>query len=336
MKKLIGSVLLICLLLFGFELTIRSYLSLQFHSNFFKPKEILYHYYPMVKEIRANYDLSPKKKVLILSSSALTDGWGGFASIFAKELNKNTEDWDVYNASGVGFSSLDNLNTYSMLSDLEFDVLLFYNGINDSRLNNCPPEIYKENYRHIAWNNEIAAILRHPELNRSTIPFFIDFSFQKIKYALCKDCFLSENYHDQEDWQEYGSNYKSLESFQQNIQSLIEMKPLESKLILVSFATYVPANYSFEKFVSKELDYNYHTNSREVEVWGKAHNVVGFMDNLNNILSTSQNPTKETYFIDIRAQVNAPTNFADVCHYSTLGIQQAAQVISDSLHTKIN
>jgi len=336
LKKGIGSLLLICLVLLGFELSIRTYLSLKYHSNFFKPQEIIFHYYPMVKEIKENYSEGPKKKILILSSSALTDGWGGFATVFDKELNKNGKEWDVYNASGVGFSSLDNLNTYTMLSDLKLDVLLFYNGINDSRLNNCPPEIYKENYQHIAWNNEIATILSHPEINGSTIPFIIDFGFQKLKATFCKDCFISENYHNQEKWQEYGSNFKSLENFEKNIQALIKTKPKESKLFLFSFATYVPDNYSFEKFVNKELDYNYHVNSREVEVWGKAPYVLDFMDSLNIILSAKQNPAKECYFIDIRNQVLQASNFADICHYSAPGIEKVAQVISDSLTVRTN
>jgi hypothetical protein len=285
----------------------------------------------MVKNIKKQYLNNSKKKILILSSSALTDGWGGFAEVLNQRLNKKSNYWDVYNASGVGFSSLDNLNTYNMLTDLQFDIILYYNGINDSRLNNCPPEVFKHNYEHIAWNSEVSAILRHKNINISTIPFFLDFSFQKVKQALCKDCFIADNYHDQEDWQEYGSNFKSLKSFQNNTLKIIEAKSNQTTLILVSFATYVPKNYSFESFVNRDLDYNYHSNSREVEIWGKASNVINFMDSLNNTAKSLGNPSKKVVYLDIQKEVVLNKNFADICHYSDLGIMKAAQLISDSL-----
>lgn len=290
----------------------------------------------MVKKIKEGYSVNEKEKVLILSSSALTTEWGNYASVFSKKLNNSENNWEVYNASGVGFSSLDNLNTYLLLKELHFDYVLFYNGINDSRINNCPPELFNENYNHLSWNNEINTIQKHAEINITVIPFFLDYYGQKIKAQVCPDCFIAENYHEQESWQSYGADFKSLLSFDQNCQKIIEAKSPESKLLFVSFATYIPENYSFTKFANQSLDYNFHKNSREVEVWGSPKNVANFMLNLNNNLATHHQPSSQVYYYDIRDKLTNPVYFADVCHFSEEGIDFTASYVADSVLIPLN
>lgn len=303
------------------ETLVRAFFSLNYNTSFFKPSTFLYHYYPMIPEVRnmhAESDLDVKK-ILILSSSALTDGWGYFAKDLEESLN-TYGSWKVFNAAGVGFSSADNLNTFKALNDLEFDYIFFYNGINDVRLNNCPSSIFKKDYSHIRWNNEINCILRHREINYTILPFFLDFSFQKVKQTLFKQLFIPENYHYRLEWLNYGSNYKSIDFFKENLSAIIDAKQSETVFLISPFITYIPENYTFEKFVNKQLDYNYHENSREVEVWGISENVSGYMKTLNNDIIQQYANNKNINLLMFEKTLNKGAYFADVCHFSEDGI----------------
>lgn len=324
-KKLFKYTFLFVLVFITLEFIVRAFFSLSYDSSFFKPSTFLYHYYPMIPDIRVKYAKSDleAKKILILSSSALTDGWGFFAK-HLKESLKDFGNWEVYNAAGVGYSSLDNLNTFKALNDLEFDYIFFYNGINDVRLNNCPPQIFKKDYSHIRWNNEINCILRHKEINYTILPFFIDFSFQKAKQKLFKQRFIPENYHNRIEWLNYGSNFKSIETFKENLTAIIEAKKAETVFLISPFLTYIPENYTFEKFVNKQLDYNYHENSREVEVWGIPKNVSEYMKVLNEgiINEYTVNNHKNINLLMVENALNQGIFFADVCHFSEEGIRE--------------
>ena len=330
-KKLVAYIIILVVILGSLELTSRTFLSLKYSSSFFQPSKIIDSYYPMVAQIKTQYKHDDSPKILVLSSSALTGEWGDFAKHFEEYLNTKDQNWQVFNAAGVGFSSQDNLNTLKLLADLDFDHIIFYNGINDVRLNNCPPDLFDSNYRHISWSNETYTILKHAEMNIFTLPFFLDYHFQLLKAKYCSSCFIAKNYHDQEAWQAYGNNFKSLKTFSNNTAAIIEAKPKESSLHLVSFATYIPQDYTFEKFANHQLDYNFHENSREVEVWGKPENVSTYMLYANDSLSKLDCPTNTVYYKDIRPYIRNPEYFADVCHFSQPGIAQLAELIADSV-----
>lgn len=333
-KKLLGYFIILALILGSLELTSRAFLALRYSSTFFHPSRIIYNYYPMVEAIKTNYQNDELPKVLVLSSSALTPEWGNFAKHFEEYLNNKKTTWQVYNAAGVGFSSRDNLNTLKLLEDLHFDQVIFYNGINDVRLNNCPPELFDDQYRHISWSNETYTILKHNEMDIFTLPFFLDYQYQLLKAKYCSDCFIAKNYHEQEAWQDYGDNFQSLASFRKNVEAVIASKSPETILHLVSFATYIPEDYTFEQFAEHQLDYNFHENSREVEVWGYPKNVEAYMLNANQELESLEDPSAEVYFHDIRPELKQANYFADVCHFSAPGINELARLMSDSVLLK--
>ncbi|MEX0812921.1 MAG: hypothetical protein WD048_11950 [Chitinophagales bacterium] len=308
------------------EFIIRFSLSILYPAEFFQPWKIIYQYYPQALKISEEYATSDRQqnKILILSSSALTDEWGGFEKVLEEKLNENAKDWQVFNGSGVGFTSLDNLNTLQLLNDLKFDYLIYYNSINDARLNNCPPDVFESDYTHIRWNNEVASIMRHKEINITVIPFVLDFLAQKLRQKIFDQDFIPDNYKDRPDWQKYGSDFKSLKSFDKNLSKIIKLNPYPAKNIIIDYNYYVPDNYSYEDFINKRLDYRYHDKSREIEVWGYPDNVSNFIDSCNHRALKIAEETANTQFYSVKNRLSSSAFFADICHYSEKGIDSLA------------
>lgn len=321
-------------LYFLIELSIRSFFVAYYEIPFFAPKQIIYHYYPQVKRINQQYAMSPasKQKILVLSSSALTDEWGRFQENLQSALDSivGPEQSEVFNASGVGFSSSDNLNTYQLLSELSFDKVVFYNAINDMRFNNCPDEVYENDYTHAFWNNEIDCIFSHSEMNYTVVPFFFDFIYQVLYQQFNKEQFIPDHYSEKPEWLKYGRDFKSLKSFRKYLDKILKEIPDSTDFYLFSFAYFIPENYSLEGFNNRSVAYNFHTNSREVENWGKPENVAGFLEASYTIVDSLAQKYEHSFY-PIHLQMDRSLYFADVCHYSPEGMDVFANRVAVSI-----
>jgi hypothetical protein len=296
----------------------------------------------MVRDIKAKYaHTDPHSfKVLILSCSTLHKDWGGFATILEKKQHEydttNTPgapySYTIFNAAGIGFSSRDNLNCYRLLSDLQFDLVVDYSGINDARFNNCPKEIYREDYGQIPWGNETNCILRHTEMKYTIIPFFLDFTYCLLSQSLFKNHFIPIHYSMRPAWWDFGSDLKSLKAFKYNIESIENLsKEKKEKLLLTPYCYYIPSNYTLKRFKDKQLDYTFQHNSREIEIWGFPKNVSAFLDSANIIVGNIAT-TSGSQYLDIRPEVQNNGNyFADVCHFSPAGLSVFAGSVSQEI-----
>jgi len=319
------------------EIFLRLGFSVFMSVSFVHPSEIIYHYYPMIRDIRKQYEAkSNSSKVLILSCSTLHKEWGGFREILQKKLNESRgpESYQILNAAGIGFSSSDNLNCYKLLSDLKFDIVIDYSGINDSRFNNCPPDVYKEDYSHLAWNNEINCILRHHEMDYIVTPFILDFAYQFFYERIFPNRFIPIHYSMRPTWWSYGSQFKSLSSFKNNLLSIRDLAAKrKEQIIFIPYCFYLPADYSLERFKEKKLDYRFAPNSRETEIWGRPDNVSGFLNSSNQIV-TSVASFDSAAYLDIRSMMKKPSYYADICHFSPEGLSLFSDLIAEKIESE--
>ena len=130
----------------------RGYWSLRKDAPFFSPTR--YFYYPELRDIeRIKIDNNDKCfDILLLGGSVLNRNWGNISHLFLEKVTyAKKQKIRVHNLSEPGHTSRDSYFKYRNLFDKKFDLVLIYHGINDLRLNNCPPHIYKADYSHYSW-----------------------------------------------------------------------------------------------------------------------------------------------------------------------------------------
>jgi hypothetical protein len=323
------------------ETGLRTVLCLSTTASFLRPSEIIYNYYPELLPIQ-RVDISNTDStldILILSCSVLHKDWVDIVG----EMNKCTRipagynRVKIYNASGVGHGSRDNLIKYGLLKDKKFDVVVYYDAINDSRLNNCPDSIFKSDYSHYLWYDEINAIVAHPEMNFTVVPFF--YSWMKIRLKLlAKNIYIPKHFSLKPEWLAYGSKMKSLPCYERNVKRVMDMAQQQrAQFLYLTFAYYLPSDYSLQKFQNKTLDYSFCDHSRETEIWGTPQNVSRFIDSINVDSKAWVSPYKNARWADLYTQFpKTGEYFADICHFSPKGIHQFAAMACSALDSMVN
>lgn len=319
------------------EVGLRLVLQVSTGASFFKPSTIIYNYYPELLPIQ-QADISNADStlnILILSCSVLHKDWVDIVS----EMNKcahvpaGYRHIKIYNASGVGHGSRDNLVKYGLLANKKFDVVVYYDAINDSRLNNCPDAVFKTDYSHYLWYDEINQIISHKEMDVTVIPFMYDWIKIRLKTLFVKDAYIPKHFSLRPDWQMYGSNMKSLPCYKTNVRQVMDMAGRQgAKFLYFTFAYYLPANYSLQGFERKTLDYTFCDHSRETEIWGTPQNVSRFIDSVNAESKVWVTPYQNARWIDLYSEFpKSGDYFADVCHFSPKGIHRFAYLVCNEL-----
>lgn len=326
LKKITPIIAALVILYVLLEITGRAYLLLTTGTSFLHPHKLIYHYYPQVVPIEkleiSNTDST--LDILVLSCSVLHKEWADINTALEKHivLPQKYNGLHIYNASGIGHCSYDNLIKYQLLHNKHFDLIIYYDAINEARLNDCPPQIFKTDYSHYQWYDEINHILKHKEMDVTVVPFFADWLALKTGEVINRNKYEPIHYTLKPEWTQYGNNYKSLAVYKNNLNKIIQQaEEGGTQFYYVSFVYYLPADYSLQKFKNRSLDYAFCNNSRETEIWGQPKNVAGLIDNINdsslNWVSTHKNAT----YIDIRNSFPKEGQyFADVCHFSPVGV----------------
>jgi hypothetical protein len=333
MKKA-AFILITILLLYVFaEISLRTFLHFTSGAPFFKPSGVIYKYYPQIPPIQTAQisNTDSVLDILVLSCSVLHSDWGDIISAMNSQMQLPPQfnKLRIYNASGVGHSSYDNYIKYTLLADKHFDLVIYYDAINDARLNDCPEKVFKDDYSHYQWYDEINNILRHPEMDITVIPYFIGVLKIEYKHFFCKDCYIPIHYSLRPDWAQYGNMVKSLFTYNWNLDHMISIAGKNnSRFMDVSFLYYLPADYTLEKFKNKSLDYTFCNRSRETEIWGQPAYVANFI-NLANLTSAHVVMNhKNASYEDLTGEFpRRGKYFADICHFSPDGLDLFANLL---------
>ena len=94
-----------------------------------------------------------------------------------------------------------------------------------------------------------------------------------------------------------------------------------------TYAFHIPDNYSKEKFLKRNLDYDKHR--LEIEVWGEVPNVRKNVLNHNSIIK-DLSKKHGIKFVDMFLEIEGnKTNFDDICHLTESGSFKFSEVIED-------
>ena len=329
---LFSTVFFVILLVFA-ELLLR--LTLMFYGYpFFRPSDYIYKGFykelePIARKEIRNDDAV--KDVLILGGSVVSTPWSHLESrldtILRKSYPKGSQ-FAFYNAAVAGHTSLDNRIKYDLLAKQRFDLVLYYEAINENRANNIPPKDFRADYSHIKWYSDIYLLQAHPEINFTVIPFLVDKVSQAIKDRLTNRVYISQEEVDQI-YVKYGGDIKTAASFGKNIGDIIKIaSQRKEKLVLMSYASYFPKGVTL---TGGENDMKHFAGcyyASPVTIWGKPEYVRKGIDVHNRVLQDLAANNNVT-LMPIAQRMPADSSlFCDVCHLSEAGAQYFSHQLS--------
>lgn len=302
--------------------------------SFFNPKSFLVNNY--YKELQKPLETKITKDdgytdILILGGSVISPLWSRMDTRLDSLLSK--KNVRVFDVAIPGHTSLDNAIKYDLLKDKEFDLVIYYEAINENRANNAAPERFKEDYSQMEWYHHIGLIRKHPELNFTTLPYLLHKAIVTIGRKITRTPFL-ENDNVRKENRQYGSDIKTAGPYKKNLEEIIALSEKKNeKLLLMAYTSFFPD----VKFLGDPSDAQYFAKNCAraaiVTVWGDTKNTQKGIEVHNDIL-TKLAVEHKTYYLDMRKMVPQEVDcFCDICHLSEKGCIIFAESLANYITT---
>jgi hypothetical protein len=171
-----AALLWVVLCLSAGEVGARAFWRLRYHVPLRHPEKILYAFYPGLREaaVRRPAPGDGFYDVLMLSGSTLHVDWGPVEQALAEQLTEaGHPNVRMLNLAFPAHTSRDSRLKYAALAESRFDLVVVYDGINDVRANNAPPELFREDYGHFRWYETANALAPYHDTARLALPYTI-------------------------------------------------------------------------------------------------------------------------------------------------------------------
>jgi hypothetical protein len=223
--------------------------------------------------------------VLLLGGSVLEQTVPALEQSLRDELDGRLR---LYNLARAAHTSRDSYFKLRRLAGKPFDLVIFYDGINDARMNCCPDDVYRDDYRHFSWYDSletrlaagtlsVSDILRS-SLNRGTLSFEIA------------------------EGREFSNRVKTTKAYRQNSESVAEaVDHFDGHLLLMTFAYDLPQNYTSDGFRAHQLGYGRGKYDVGVEVWGTPKGVEAAIRAHNGVMHEIAKQHKSVIFLRRKA-----------------------------------
>ena len=104
------------------------------------------------------------------------------------------------------------------------------------------------------------------------------------------------------------------------------------RVLLLTYAYYLPADYTNERFLDRKTDYSFMPESVATEVWGIKENVVAAIEAHNAVVREEAARHPEALFFDMeRFMPKDSSHFIDICHWTDLGRRRFAEGVLEAL-----
>jgi hypothetical protein len=319
-KKILFSLILAGFLTIFFDCGARLVLKFQYGSGFFRPESGIYHYYQqlrVVKQRQIHRD-DGRLDVLLLGGSVLDQV---AEELFLRLQDRKPGRVRVHNLAVPAHTSLDSYYKYRRLSDKEFDLVVFYHAINETRANNIQASDFKDDYSHYSWYEIVNLFERYRSPQLSAIPLALSLALVNVKQRLGFGRYLAVEEPSESEAQ-YGKNVKTREAFGRNLEAILELADTSgTPILLMTFAYHVPKDYTFQRFVDGKLDYDPldYATDLPIELWGIPENVVAGLRAHNEVIREVAASYNKVILVDQERLLREGPLFIDICHLSVEG-----------------
>jgi hypothetical protein len=273
------------------EAGVRAFWMLRDEVPFLEPDRILYVSYPELRRV----DEDPPARD------------DGFLDILL-----------LWNLAEVSHTSRDSRLKYLALDGARFDWVVLYHGINDARANNAPPDRFRSDYSHFAWYETANAFASHHGRSVLALPYTIRYLASRVRQALAPEQYLPRN-RPHPEWIGHGGSLRSAAALEENLGAILdEAERRGDRVVLMTFATWVPEDYSLQAFAQKQLDYLLHYSP--LELWGRGDYVLRAVAAHNLMVRRLAAARADVVFVDqARLMPGGERYFNDACHFTTTG-----------------
>ena len=315
------------------EVAARGFWALRFGIPVAHPERVLPAWYPELPSVER---ASPSRDdgtydVLLLGGSVLHPRWGNVTQELYEQLAyAGHRDVRIFNLARKAHTSRDSLLKYEALEDERFDLVVVYHGINETRANVIPPLFFREDYSHLPWYRRVNAVAPFHGRAHFALPYTLAFLSNALDVAL-----HPERYHDPDhpraEWLAYGAEIRSAGTFRRNLEAVLaRAEERGDPVVLMSFATHLPGDYSLEAFREGRLDYGLHVSP--VELWGDPQHVMAGVEEHNQVVRQLAEAHPDVLFVDQAELLPASGSYYnDVCHLSGAGSARFAGNLVEAL-----
>ena len=321
------------------EVVSRAYWRLFYGVSVRDPGMILYAYYPEMWHV---WNKKPAHDddffdILLLGGSALHPDWGSVEQQLMERLARSGHrNVRTFNLAVPAHTSRDSWLKYAALSDYRFELVMFYHAANEARTNNAPPEVFREDYSHYWWYEILNTLAPYHGSASFSLPYTYHFLGVRAKQSIFPDHYILDKGAPREEWVEYGGNHRSVASFESNLRSIVdEASSRGDGMLLMTYAIYVPEDYSLEKFKEKRLDYVLHLSP--LEIFGRPEFVIATVAAHNEVVYRMAVENEGALFVDqARLMGNSSDSFNDPFHFTTTGCSNFVENLVEALLPRLS
>ena len=274
--------------------------------------------------------------VLLLGGSVLDPSWSQVGARLERRLQQALDERGgeppahvhVFDLARAGQTTLDSFYKYRWLAGRHFDLVIVYDAINDVRFNDCPPELFRDDYGQSIWFRVLASMEPPPDQPLAE-PSDGWLAFPAaLKYT---SLLLAERFgwietlppgRPREAWLDYGADLKTVATYRRNLEGILTMAAARGEPVLLPvFATYLDrwTETTPPKMPQQQL---------ALELWGRPRNVLAGIEAHNEALRALAEGQPGVTLIDLSALAVARDEvYRDICHLTPAGSEAFVELL---------
>jgi len=324
-KKLFRLGIWLLLLLLWLELVCRVFWWYERKASVFSTNILWQSYYPQMLSTGV-LDTSIRNDdetfdVLILGGSVISDGFGTIGTHLGQALQERLgRPVRVYNLAFAAHNTRDCLLKYRLLAPQRFDLVVFYDAINDTRMNNTPPGQFRDDYSHCRWYKHLNLLDRQPWLAHIALPSTMVFLWDSIAENTGLGWFLPRLNPD-DHLVEFASDIRTRGPYQAHLREIVETaQHKHERVILSTFASFFPKNPQDGP-------------PTQVRMWGKEEYVVAALEQHNDALRELAAQHPEVILVEQDHLIPRSKDiFIDCCHFTPAGCSAFVRNVLERLN----